>query len=235
MEIFILESEYVRYMMEASFQIMPRQCWAQKLSEQYPDITMTVFSIHQEKGLSRWECDSNKRMHEAVAQAKTHETIVSLDVFSEDTGEIIVQSVCNCEYRYKVHEILSRGGCYYLLPNPIVTYGGAKHYRILAPDSQKLKHVMEELQKIGNVSLTSVYPVGHLDDSFFINAAHLKSLLSGKQLRTLKKAYEKGYYQIPKKCRMKDLADTLGLSQATIYEQLTEAENRIIGTIIDYL
>lgn len=222
-------------MMDISFQIKPHRCWAQKLSEQYPDITMTVFSIHQEKGLSRWECDSDERLHRAVREAQTHETIVSLDIFSQKEGEIIVQSVCNCQHRYKVHEILSRAGCYYLLPNPIVTYGGAKHYRILAPDSHKLKKVMDELQKIGDVSITSVYPVGHLDDSFFINITQLKNLLSKKQLRTLKKAYEHGYFQIPKNISMKDLADTLGLSQATIYEQLTEAENRIIGAIIDYL
>jgi predicted DNA binding protein len=174
-------------------------------------------------------------MHEALKKAKTHETIVSLDVFSEKEEEIIVQSVCNCENRYKVHEILSRGGCYYLLPNPIVTYEGAKHYRILAPDAQKLKKVMENLQKIGEVKITSVHPLGHLDDSFFINVVQLKDLLSEKQLRTLKKAYMRGYFQIPKKVRIRDLAEELGLSPATVYEQMAEAENRIIASIIDYL
>jgi predicted DNA binding protein len=227
--------KYIRYMMEVTFQIKPRYCWAQELSEEYPGIKMTVFSIHQEKGLSRWECSTPGAMHEALKKAKTHETIVSLDVFSEKEEEIIVQSVCNCENRYKVHEILSRGGCYYLLPNPIVTYEGAKHYRILAPDAQKLKKVMENLQKIGEVKITSVHPLGHLDDSFFINVVQLKDLLSEKQLRTLKKAYMRGYFQIPKKVRIRDLAEELGLSPATVYEQMAEAENRIIASIIDYL
>lgn len=222
-------------MMEVTFQIKPRYCWAQELSEEYPGIKMTVFSIHQEKGLSRWECSAPEAMHEAFKKAKTHETIVSLDVFSEKEKEIIVQSVCNCENRYKVHEILSKGGCYYLLPNPIVTYEGAKHYRILAPDAQKLKKVMENLQKIGEVKITSVHPLGHLHDSFFINVVQLKDLLSEKQLRTLKKAYMRGYFQIPKKVRIRDLAEELGLSPATVYEQLAEAENRIIASIIDYL
>ena len=222
-------------MMEVTFQIKPRYCWAQELSEEYPGIKMTVFSIHQEKGLSRWECSTPGAMHEALKKAKTHETIVSLDVFSEKEEEIIVQSVCNCENRYKVHEILSRGGCYYLLPNPIVTYEGAKHYRILAPDAQKLKKVIGNLQKIGEVKITSVHPLGHLDDSFFINVVQLKDLLSEKQLRTLKKAYMRGYFQIPKKVRIRDLAEELGLSPATVYEQLAEAENRIIASIIDYL
>lgn len=227
--------KYIRYMMEVTFQIKPRYCWAQELSEEYPGIKMTVFSIHQEKGLSRWECSTPGAMHEAFKKAKTHETIVSLDVFSEKEKEIIVQSVCNCENRYKVHEILSRGGCYYLLPNPIVTYEGAKHYRILAPDTEKLKKVIGDLQKIGEVKITSVHPLGHLDDSFFINVVQLKDLLSEKQLRTLKKAYMRGYFQIPKKVRIKDLAEELGLSPATVYEQLAEAENRIIASIIDYL
>jgi predicted DNA binding protein len=223
-------------MMEVNFQIKPRQCWAQELSEKYPDIKMTVFSIHQEKGLSRWECDSLSKMHEALHHAEAHDTIVSLDIFSEKNNEIIVQSVCNCENRYKVHEILSRGGCYYLLPNPIVTYEGAKHYKILAPNAEKLKKVVNNLQRIGDVKITSVHPLGHLDDSFFINIAKLRNLLSEKQLRTLKKAYQKGYFTIPKQVRMQDLADELGLSSpATVYEQLAEAENRIINAIIDYL
>ncbi|MGD2248382.1 MAG: helix-turn-helix domain-containing protein [Candidatus Methanofastidiosia archaeon] len=223
-------------MMEVNFQIKPRQCWAQELSEKYPDIKMTVFSIHQEKGLSRWECDSLSLMHEAVHDAEAHDTIVSLDIFSEKDNEIIVQSVCNCENRYKVHDILSRGGCYYLLPNPIVTYEGAKHYKILAPNTEKLKKVVENLQKIGDVKITSVHPLGHLDDSFFINITKLRNLLSEKQLRTLKMAYQRGYFTIPKQVRIQDLADELGLSSpATVYEQLAEAENRIINAIIDYL
>jgi predicted DNA binding protein len=222
-------------MMEVTFQIKPEHCWAQELSEKYPDIRMTVFSIHQEKGLSRWECETPERMYDALEQARTHETIVSLDVFSQKDREIIVQSVCNCENRYKVHEILSKGGCYYLLPNPIVTYEGAKHYRILAPNSGKLRNVVENLQKIGEVKITSVHPLGHVDDSFFVNIVQLKNLLSEKQLRTLKKAYLRGYFQIPKKIRMRDLADELGLSPATIYEQLAGAENRIINSVIDYL
>lgn len=233
-KIFILKAKHIRCMMEVTFQIKPRHCWAQELSEQYPDITMTVFSIHQEKGLSRWE-GTIEEMYEAFEKARTHETIVSLDVFSQKDNEIIVQSVCNCENRYKVHDILSRGGCYYLLPNPIVTYEGAKHYRILAPDAEKLKRVIGNLQKIGEVKITSVHPLGHVDDSFFVNIAKLKNLLSEKQLRTLKKAYLRGYFQIPKKVRIKDLADELGLSPATVYEQLAEAENRIINSIIDYL
>ncbi len=218
-----------------TFEIKPKRCWAQELSEEYPDIKMTVFSIHQEKGLSRWECDNTERMEEAFKKARAHETIVSLDVFSRKDREIIVQSVCNCENRYKVHEILSRGGCYYLLPNPIVTCEGAKHYRILAPDAEKLKKAVRNLQKIGEVRIASVHPLEHVDDSFFINVAQLKNLLSRKQLRTLRKAYVRGYFQIPKKVRIQDLAEELGLSPATVYEQLAEAENRIINSVIDYL
>lgn len=222
-------------MIEVTFEMKPRHCWAQELSEKYPGIKMTVFSIHQEKGLSRWECKSTEPLYEALERAKAHETIVSLDVFSEKEKEIIVQSVCNCENRYKVHDVLSRGGCYYLLPNPIVTYQGAKHYRILAPNAEQLKRVVENLQEIGEVTITSVHPLRHLDDSFFINVVQLKNLLSEKQLRTLRKAYLRGYFQIPKKVRIKDLAKELRLSPATVYEQLAEAENRIINSIIDYL
>lgn len=227
--------KYVWYMMEVTFQVKPGRCWAQELSEKYPKVKMTVFSIHQEKGLSRWEGEDTKMMREALEKVRDHETLVSLDIFSEKEGEIIVQSVCKCENRYKIHDILSRGGCYYLLPNPIVTYEGAKHYRILAPDSEKLKKVINDLQGIGEVKITSVYPLERFDDSFFINVSELKELLSEKQLRTLKKAYLRGYFQIPKKVSMKELGEELGLSQATVYEQLAEAENRIVTAIIDYL
>lgn len=230
-----MQTKYVRYMIEVNFQIKPQRCWAQRLSQEFPDITMTVFSIHQEKGLSRWECENSLHLREALEKAKADDTIVSLDIFSQDRNEIVVQSVCQCENRYKVHDILSRGGCYYLLPNPIVTYKGAKHYRILAPDADKLRNVMEMLQDIGEVKITAVHPLEHVDDSFFINIVELKGLLSAKQLRTLKKAFLRGYFEIPKRARIRDLADELGLSPATVYEQLAEAENRIIASIIDYL
>ena len=52
----------------------------------------------------------------------------------------------------------------------------------------------------------------------------LDSVLTEKQLKLAKFAYDRGYYDLPKRIKITELAEQLGLARATISEHLTKIE-----------
>ena len=58
-----------------------------------------------------------------------------------------------------------------------------------------------------------------------------ESVLTEKQLKLAKFAYDRGYYDLPKRIKITELAEQLGLARATISEHLTKIE----GILMDDL
>ena len=52
------------------------------------------------------------------------------------------------------------------------------------------------------------------------------------QLKTLKLAYEKGWYDTPKRVSIRDLSEITGISKSALAEQLVKAEGRVVGDFI---
>lgn len=60
--------------------------------------------------------------------------------------------------------------------------------------------------------------------SLDFNLTSDNSLLSPKQLKLAKFAYDKGFFDVPKRIRVSDLAEQIGLARATISEHLARIE-----------
>jgi len=60
--------------------------------------------------------------------------------------------------------------------------------------------------------------------SLDFNLTSDNSLLSTKQLKLAKFAYDKGFFDVPKRIRVSDLAEQIGLARATISEHLARIE-----------
>jgi len=67
-------------MLEAGFMIKPKGCWAQKISEKYKELKMEVFSIQEEKGLSRWSFKGKNILMDAYRDALKDKSIVELNI-----------------------------------------------------------------------------------------------------------------------------------------------------------
>ncbi|MCD6467614.1 MAG: helix-turn-helix domain-containing protein [Methanomicrobia archaeon] len=222
-------------MLEAGFMIKPKGCWAQKISEKYKELKMEVFSIQEEKGLSRWSFKGKNILMDAYRDALKDKSIVKLNIVSKEENEMIVEAVCNCENKYRVHKVLAKNNCFYLLPNPIYTMNGAKHYKILVPDRDTLKNIINELKKYSEVRIESVHKFQDPESSIFLSLDKIRKRLTEKQLKVLKKAYSMGYYNYPRKTTLKKIADDVGVSNSTLHEELVSAENSIIDLLIEYL
>ena len=54
-----------------------------------------------------------------------------------------------------------------------------------------------------------------------------------QQHRVVRLAHESGWYEVPKRTSIRDLADKLGLSKSTVAEQLVKAEGEIVASFLD--
>ena len=54
-----------------------------------------------------------------------------------------------------------------------------------------------------------------------------------QQHRVVRLAHESGWYEVPKRTSIRDLADKLGLSKSTVAEQLVKAEGEIVASFHD--
>ena len=61
------------------------------------------------------------------------------------------------------------------------------------------------------------------------------TVLSSKQVNLAKYAHERGFYETPKRIRISDLADELGLARATISEQLARIEKTLMDDMFSSL
>ena len=59
--------------------------------------------------------------------------------------------------------------------------------------------------------------------------------LSPKQMKLAKFAYDKGYFEIPKRTRISDLADELGLARATVSEHMAKIESTVMNDMFSSL
>lgn len=81
---------------------------------------------------------------------------------------------------------------------------------------------LKQIATIDKISLTE--PIFHKND--------LLNILTEKQRSILITAKQKGYYDYPRKINSEKLAQTAGISKATIIEHLRKAESRILHNIL---
>ncbi|MFB6140758.1 MAG: helix-turn-helix domain-containing protein [Halosimplex sp.] len=53
-----------------------------------------------------------------------------------------------------------------------------------------------------------------------------------EQLELLELAYERGFFELPRRASESDLADELGVSQSTVSERLRSAQQTLLGTVL---
>ena len=58
-----------------------------------------------------------------------------------------------------------------------------------------------------------------------------ESILSEKQLKLAKFAYDNGYYDLPKRIKITELSEQMGLARATVSEHLTKIEGILMDDI----
>jgi predicted DNA binding protein len=99
--------------------------------------------------------------------------------------------------------------------------GRQREYNVLVFQREDLKHIIDDLEEFGTVTL------GRLEEF----DAGTKSLLTERQHEVAGEALARGYYDWPRKLTNEELAAELGISRATLHEHLRKAERALFSSV----
>ncbi len=119
---------------------------------------------------------------------------------------------------------LTTAGMYFSLPHEV------KDGKIKITSFGNAKQVRDFINLLEDIGVS--YRVVSLTDAQFLPHS-LISRLTEKQRKTLITAYALGYYDIPKKIGLVQLAERLHLSRSTVDMQLRRAERRLLNHIMN--
>lgn len=145
----------------------------------------------------------------------------------------IMMMKCTCDVFSSVWNLTGRYRLVDLLPAIFVDGWG--YYKVLSFEDEKLRDFFAELNSLGKVELVSKRNVDFaaLPSNVWVGA--LFNDLTGKQMDSILKAYEYGYYDSPREITTESVAKSLGISRSTYEEHLRKAENKIMDAVMPYL
>jgi predicted DNA binding protein len=159
---------------------------------------------------------SQENLKAVLLEFKHEPWVKSYDLDFVESGKLIGEVLT---YKCLACAMLADSKCHLISANG--TSEGRVLWRIMTSDRDDVKKL-----------------VGRLNDAMF-NAELLRltpitehEVLTRRQEELIMMAFEKGYFDTPRKVKLKNLAQTTGVSQATLSEILRKGQKRIV---VDYL
>lgn len=120
---------------------------------------------------------------------------------------------------------------------PVRYMGGIEHIRFLTFSGQDAVRIVESLRMVGTVKVTGKTQATKFlpRKVFTLSIEDVARNLTPRQIECFNAAFELGYYSIPKRVTIEDLASKLGMSRSTLQEHLRKAEIRLLSSIRPYL
>ncbi|UCG01977.1 MAG: helix-turn-helix domain-containing protein [Candidatus Heimdallarchaeota archaeon] len=120
---------------------------------------------------------------------------------------------------------------------PIRFSKGWSHYQIVCLDNSILSSVVRVLQTYPETKINSIKELesNGIFPSQMISITEFTSDLTEHQLLILIRAFEQGYYEIPRRIRTQDLAGEFKVSRYAVEKTLRKAENKLLTSLMPYL
>ena len=202
--------------MIAKFAIhMPEKLWIAVLSKKYPEITFEVLSIlptEQMVGNALVKIIGPK-LEQLVTEIKKHPSCMELHEISDFKNTKILNVKTNDPWL-----LISLIKSEVILKMPVIIINGIANWEVLAPHEKirKLndlfaeKNIKVELKNIGKY--------------------REEPQLTARQAEVLDQALEQGYYEIPRKITLTELANKLNIAKSTLSGILRRIDKKLVQT-----
>lgn len=146
--------------------------------------------------------------------------------------EVVVR--CRCTRENSTIAILEKKKAIPIMP---VTYkNGLEFVKFLTYTWSDLKFAIKALSEVSKIEILNRRRI--FARGVFAMSLPIKEILGSltwKQLDSLMKAIEFGYYEIPSRTTIEELAKKLGVSRSTYEEHLRKAEVKVIKAMMPYI
>jgi len=156
-----------------------------------------------------------------------------LKVFPIEEQTQIVIKHCECD-KLPFIDIPEKLGCIQIPP---VKYLAGIEIQKLIVTLDNVQHLMTEYKKTDPtavIEILSLAPLKDVDDPKVLSlyVEEFRKDLTDKQYNAITKAYDQGYYEIPRNISVDTLAEEMNISRRTYEEHLRKAEKKIMRKLI---
>ena len=182
------------------------------ITEKFPGTTIDVISVSNldTRTVQALLRINTTHLSEILKSFRQHHMIKSV----RNRGNIVHITAVAEETLYKT---ISDAGCI-PLPN-FVMAEGVEYWSLFSFRQKDLQKAYTNLKKIASVNLLSVNP----------SEIYHSDILTPKQREAIEAAKLYGYYDIPKKVTLDELAKKIGINHSAFAERLARAEQKVIS------
>jgi predicted DNA binding protein len=198
----------------AQFRIqLPEELWVAELSTAYPNTTFRLLSGYKvgERALELGEINGDNPQ-EVVETLRDHRSIHSYELLESGRERALGKYETSDTGLY---EFVERSG--FTIEFPVDVEAGWYEF--------DLTGTREELDRL-EAALDSLPRPYELDA--LVTTAETDSLLTDRQRELLEAAVRKGYFEVPRRCTLAELADEAGVDKSTASTVLRRGEARLV-------
>jgi predicted DNA binding protein len=205
------------------------------VSEKFPDVTFY-----------RW-CNSSLDYLEFYGQVSDIDRVVNFipeienilhtkAVYQARSGtRLTVMFTCRCSIENSTIRIAESNNC--LWQAPVKYKGGRETLQVITLKDEYLNSLYQDFVKIGDTEIMkkSSFSPDSLRDTYTISISSLFEGITPKQMKYFTDALYSGYYSIPKKITIQEIAARYNLSESTMEEHLNKAKTKILYSLKPYI
>ncbi len=215
---------------QASFRIR-HECPYRELSEEYPDLTIREWYLHDCQVL---EVSTNDAPPAAMLD-DIEEMGTVLHRSDDERGVHVVMQSCLCALEGSIIERFEAYNCLY--QPPTVHRQGWEHYSVIAFDEADIRALYEDLD--GDRDIEVLAKTGleetRIPHGLVAPIDQLVEGLTDRQIAAVRLALDRGYYETPRKASISELAEATDVARSTYEEHLRKAENKLMGNVGHFL
>lgn len=204
-------------MMEAVVSLKMPEKWIKETLRQYPSVVKIIGSKPVDskavRDLVEIEVEKEEDLPSVIESIKSSPNIFNVDISPIERGKALaVFSTTEC----LVCRLLANTDCF--LTSSTSTKEGRLEWSLLVTEREPLQELMRNLEKVG--ADPKLIRLTDIDD---------KDALTARQEQITRMAFEKGYFDFPRKIGLKQLAKIFGVSTSTLSEIMRKGQRRIMS------
>ncbi|MGC8645202.1 MAG: helix-turn-helix domain-containing protein [Thermoplasmata archaeon] len=154
---------------------------------------------------------------------------------NRERGALTVMFSCRCTVENSTISMAEEAGC--IWEAPLVYNGGQEIINVTSVHGDYTNRMFKMLRAAGKARILRKTTVvaGMLRQSFLIRLSEVFRGMTPIQLRALQIAVRSGYFSIPRRGRLADIAVTLHVSKSTAEEHLNKARSKLMSSLEPYI
>lgn len=191
-------------------------------------VRVTLLAINNDLGFGFIEALNGQESEivNYIAEMKTYSHLIEMEITHKSPNIYWTKALHKPSINSIYTTILESGNMTQL---PIILENGLQSHNILSPDAKSFRHLLQLLNS--RFSIVDLKSSTSIPTSKGVTA--LDNILTKKQNQIFVTSWEMGYYEIPRRITLEQIAEILNIKRVSAQERLRRAEKRIMQNYYD--